>query len=665
MAYLKCRGASPAFNNFYAPLIIVLTYILVGNTDRENYGTTLYPLHQNNSPTPKFLAISFADLNLGFGTTFPLLSDLQVFFPFFQMSSQLLGIFYLGWIFTFSILIVLSIDRVLSSQNSVVGKWKFVVQLLAVFNPACLDSLFFNDWPGTYFASQITFLVFINLTLLARKRDYKRGILLIYLSSCLIFLADPGYLAITLFGSLMVLLCTKTDLVRHARKKIQSFWFGAVILVSVIALSYFIEIWNQFWKFTNQNREYNNQIGLVESISTILKAGPIAYSPRTSTIYFQVFLMLVLVKLVFKHRRSESGVLYEVRSLLCILISLLLSLTPEVTFKHLLFAPTANFFFRELAFVFIIYLLSQKPIKNYVKRPDQLTTALAVYLLGSVLVAFVSMHNPAIPFKDKSWIHRAILSSDLSVIKSEFPTSNGGSVGISISEDAYSQIRNGAVNEIWMPTDLISADRRLISVVTKVQSKDFFNVSNSPFHASTVKNLDWCDSKIASRYWLDYVLLTESEFAKLRCKTISRVFGTLSILQVNKTPGSYKTIFTGPKQLKAQCNVKLSSNQDSLKVLISRCTGVEGFPIIMNLPVHSDSRLKVFGNNLGVNLLDGDGFAKVKVSNFIKGENLRITMDPSFHIKTRNISLWLLHSLLIISVFLKVLSRRKESLENR
>jgi len=659
------RQPNNEISTLLAPIIIVVTYLLVGNTDRENYGTTLYPLHHTDSPSPTFLGVRFGDLNLAFGTKFPLLSELQVFFPLFQISSKLLGAVYLGWIFTFSLLIVMSVNRVIGTRSDSIGKWKLVVQLLAVFNPACLDSLFFNDWPGTYFASQISFLVFVNLTFYGKSRDIKRAFLFIYTSSCLVFLADPGYLAITLFGALIVLLCTRKEAKKEIEKKVKGYWIVAISLVSVIAWSYFIDIWNQFWKFSNQNREYSNNSDLVQNVFTILGTGPVAYLPRTSTIYFQVFCILVLVKIVLRQKRHDSGIIHEVRGLVCILVSLLLSLTPEVVFENLFIAPTVNFFFRELAFVFLILLSVQEWSKITNKIIILCNKILVVYLLGSVIIALISKYDSSLPFDDKSWVHRALLTSETHSSLKTFPSSNDRSVGIAISEDAYSQIRNGAIEEIWMPTDLISSDRRLISAVTKVQSKDFFNVSDSPFHASTIKDLDWCDSEIASKYWMDYVLLTDSEFTELGCNTVSKRLDKLTLLQVNSTPGKYETFLKGQGQKEVNCNVELFSSSHSIKVLFNACSDLYHSPIRMNLPLHADSDLVAFENKLDTKLNNEDGFLQVKMNNLINAVEFEITIQPPLHIKIKVVSLWLLHILLFLVVLLKSWNRRKDSCENR
>ena len=659
------RQPNNEISALFAPMIIVVTYLLVGNTDRENYGTTLYPLHHTDSPSPTFLGVRFGDLNLAFGTKFPLLSELQVFFPLFQINSQLLGAIYLLWVFTFSLLIVLSVNRVIGTRTDSIGQWKLVVQLLAVFNPACLDSLFFNDWPGTYFASQISFLVFVNLTYYVKSRDIKRALLLIYTGSCLVFLADPGYLAITLFGALIAFFCTRKEVKKEIEKKVTGYWIVAISLVSIIALSYFIDIWNQFWKFSNKNREFGNNSDLVQNVFTILGTGPVAYLPRTSTIYFQVFMILVLAKIVMRQERHDSGILHEVRGLACILISLLLSLTPEVVFENLFFAPTVNFFFRELAFVFLILLSVQEWTKTTDKRIILYNKILVVYLLGSVIIAFISKYDSSLPFDEKSWVHRTLLSSETHSSLNTFPSSNGRSVGIAISEAAYSQIRNGAVKEIWMPTDLISSDRRLISAVTKVQSKDFFNVSDSPFHASTIKNLDWCDSEIASKFWMDYVLLTDSEFTELGCNTVSKRLDKLTLLQVNSTPGKYDTFLKGQGQKKVNCNVELFSSSRSIKVLVNGCSNFDDSPIRMNLPLHADSDLVALENRVDTKLNNEDGFLQVKINNLINAAEFEITIQPPFHLKMKVIALWLLHMFLFLVILFKSWNRRKKSYENR
>jgi hypothetical protein len=231
-------------------------------------------------------------------------------------------------------------------------------------------------------------------------------------------------------------------------------------------------------------------------------------------------------------------------------------------------------------------------------------------------------------------------------------------VGIAISEDAYSAMRNGAIEDIWMPTDLVTQEIRLVSAVTKIQSKDFFSIAKSPFHASTVRNLDWCNPQNSARYWIDYVLLTEFEVSELNCYYKSFGAGNLLVLQVNETPGSYEVFPTG--EGRGECKIRVYPENQSLRIMVNKCLESEVSTGLINLPLHINSNLRVMESGKRVNIYDNKGFIQLNDFNFSRENIVIVVIEPSLFVMAKIISIWILHLLIMLIAFGKVLQRGRK-----
>ncbi len=660
----KIRKRNTKFNEIFSkinvvsiPIVLVITFLIIGNQDRENYGTTLLPFHDTDSPSPTFLGMRFANYNLAFITRYPILSELQVFFPPYPLDAKVLGILFLGWILILATLITISVNKVLVIQNKSSTKWKLPIHLLVVFNPSCLDSLFYNDWPGTFFSSQISLIIFLNLFVLLRKGNPQQIFVLIVIGCCLVFLSDPGYLPITISGILGLLVCVIHKLSRFQKVKFHMFWIWLVALVVLNALFYLREIWIQYFEFSVKSREYETSVRFQERFFELLTSGPSSYLPRTSTIYFQVFIALVLSMWFSIRRLRYISSIHDKRALLAICISLALSITPEVTFKNIFFAPTANFFFRDVAFIFILLFITRSGIKRTITVWSSIDKTLIVYLLGSISLALFVKYDSNLLFHDRSWVHRALFSDSSSLTK-KLKSNDGSSVGIAISEDAYAAIRNGEIEDLWMPTDLITQEIRLVSAVTKIQNKDFFNIAKSPFHASTVKNLDWCNPQNSTKYWIDYVLLTKLEVSELNCSYKLFGAGKLFVLQVNETPGSYGVFPIGDRR---KCTMRVFSKTHYLRIVVQACIEPEASTGSVTLPLQYSSNLKVVEKGERINVYDNKGFVQLNKLDFSSEKILIIALEPSLFIKTKVMSIWILHLSIVLYALCKALQKRRES----
>jgi hypothetical protein len=636
----------------------LLTYIFVGNSDRENYGTTIYPLLSKSSPQPSFLGLPLGDLHIAFGTNFPILSDLQLFFPLGTFDSFLFPFSFLFWVALFSLLILKSYYKILELLQIKRTFWTLSIGYLLVVNPSCLDSLFYNDWPGTFFASQLTMIMWLRLASCIVLGEHAKTLLILILGFSLIVLSDPGYAPISFFGAVATFIISQRKIefknlqIREMASKFEYKSSIVITLTSLVSLTYVLVLVGQQPKFTTGLREMAPATNTFENILNTLNVASILYRPRSHWLLF--IILLTLLNGILKNNAFRCNFISIIpgNCLILIFVFTTMSIMPESFTYRFPLSPTANFFYRDIVFfIFVLYLIEITRFPGF----NKLRRVVLIIFICSLGITMYQKHDPLVSLSQKSWVTQMILAGEKDNFENQFlnkvSVSDLHSVGIVISESAYSQIRNGSLPNFWMPTDIVGKNYRLVTVITKVQSKDFFSVSPGIFHASTVNDQNWCSTSVTQSLWLDYLITSKSDLLSSDCAKPIAEIGNLRLIQLNPTPSIYKfrlSTLNASQKVNPYCNVKLKTLKEATKIEFGYCNFSSEFLRNGNIPFHNYKELKVSGSRLLPGDTSDSGFAIISGNDFKRGAEVVISYKASILMMFRISLIWLTHIYLLI-----------------
>ena len=379
----------------------------------------------------------------------------------------------------------------------------------------------------------------------------------------------------------------------------------------------------------------------LNTIQSQIKSGKITYERKTN-LYKK-----------FKNNAFQCKFVYimprKCLSLICIFVTM--SIIPESITYRLPLSPTANFYFRDIVFfIFLLYLIEISRFTHFKK----LSRVVVIIFICSLGISMYQKYDPLVSLSQKSWVTQLILNgknynSEIQLL-SKTSASNSHSVGIVISEAAYSQIRNGSLANFWMPTDIVDKNHRLATVVTKVQSKDFFSVSPGIFHASTVSDQNWCSTDITQSLWLDYLITTKSDLLSSGCSEPIAEIGNLKLIQLNPSPSMYKFRLTSAdtSQVNSYCDVKLKSLREAISIEFGYCNFSNDFLRYGKIPFHNYGELRVSGSKLMTGDISDSSFASISGNSFKRGGEVVITYEASVLTKFRASLIWLTHIYLLI-----------------
>jgi hypothetical protein len=150
-------------NALIPSFVFIFAYLVYGNRDKENYGTTIFQIDNELGLKSHFIGFPVYDFGINLGTELPLLSFWNI--TPIQMVSNVLGVVTTWFIvivasITFLNLQITKLLKVVTTQV----KYKTLISFILIFaSPLLTDSFMANDWPAAWLAQVATLSIWVIL----------------------------------------------------------------------------------------------------------------------------------------------------------------------------------------------------------------------------------------------------------------------------------------------------------------------------------------------------------------------------------------------------------------------------------------------------------------------------------------------------------------------
>jgi hypothetical protein len=198
-----------------------------------------------------------------------------------------------------------------------------------------------------------------------------------------------------------------------------------------------------------------------------------------------------------------------------------------------------------------------------------------------------------------------------------------------MSETAYSKIRDGGIGELWMPTDLVSENVRLVSAITKIQSKEYLKKQSYAFHNNTLSLPNLCQEDRAKNLWIDYIFFSSDEHLPEDCKLSVEDFAGFQLVKTNDNPGVYILNLIGLTTGVTICSTNLSANEMAIKLSLNNCKIHDWETYTFELPIENSSDLKIYSKSIRVLSNKGVDFLTLSIKGELLKDPLIFSYSPS------------------------------------
>ncbi len=618
----------------FPALFFVSVYLIHGNLDKENYGTTIFQINTELGMKSYFLGYPVFDFGINLGSELPILSFWNI--SPIQIASNLLGI-----VITWFALVFISITFLNLQVNKLLDvtvnnlKYKYLLSsIFVIASPLMIDSFTANDWPATWLSQVVTMTIWVivltDFNKIAQETIVFNRIGLVSFLFLIVVASDPGYILIVLGGIFVILLINFANL-----KKILYFNNYSILeilifilsWVSIIVIVFQLQVYSKNFDTLKRHfssaseseyKEYFNFDKLFEAI------------PRSSHHLMPILIILVLVYfiLIFLKKLPKDFIL-KLGVLLFFSFGFLLISNLEVTSgEYLTPLPTANFFFRDVAYflilTFVITLISSQDNFYKIDLKILLTFCLLlVFLLLPNLVYIFSSFGNMKYNNGNSWVKSNIKHEGDKFIDTFILPKNAG---IAFTSKAYDDVRSNPQNSFWMPTDLTKNGNRLLTLITKMQFERKFNQADYLFQANSLiyPSNFWCSLENRKLYWVE---ISVHHYREESCSnSIKFRIGNLELETFGKTNNSEK--------IDSDRNVFKYSREELFLILSSDSFKNSKFNLL--IPIKFNDRIKYESSALSIiSERDKTGLTNLNFTsaNQLPNYNVKISYDPPFLIK--------------------------------